>query len=302
MTSINTIIFKGPSNAGKTKICKFGFPTHADLSQGINKNFWLESALSKRVIAHDEAQFSEEVQEDVKKLMEGIDMQVHRKGLCDAYLKRTPYMITCNTWPWCRFMQDEHIKAFRNRAFIVRCEQEDYLARFMEGGDLDPRVWLDILNDVPTPPDYQYEGPDTEDGFDFDSCDEQELCIALDQEQEPTPPNTPVREPSPPLLSRLSPGLRMPGKRALIPSYSTCPYSVQMCPMVVVPDGGGETSNELCYNCLRGYDEATCLPPLDMVDGSELALDEVTPPHTSDNVRSGDFGDDSPSTMSSRHN
>lgn len=80
---INTIIFKGPSNAGKTRLCnsiKFSFKTYADISQGINNNFWLESALGKRIIFHEEAQFNEENQEDVKKLMEGLDMPVHRKG------------------------------------------------------------------------------------------------------------------------------------------------------------------------------------------------------------------------------
>ncbi len=67
---INTILFKGPSNAGKSRVAnslKYSFRTYADLSQGISNNFWLESALGKRVIQHEEAQFSEENQEDVKK-------------------------------------------------------------------------------------------------------------------------------------------------------------------------------------------------------------------------------------------
>lgn len=216
---VNTIIFKGPSNTGKTKIAnsiKFGFPTHADLSQGINNNFWLESALGKRVIAQDEAQFSEEVQEDVKKLMEGIDMQVHRKGLPDAYLKHTPYMITCNTWPWCRFMQEEHVRAFRNRAYIIQCEADDYLAKFADGGDLDPRVWLDILNNQPTPADNEGDID-----FDFDSWDEQELATAIitaeaevQEIQEQSPTQSPI------LLPRLSPRLRSGGKRCLIRNVS----------------------------------------------------------------------------------
>ncbi len=178
---VNTIVFKGPSNGGKSRVAnslKYSFRTYADLSQGISNNFWLESALGKRIIQHEEAQFNEENQEDVKKLMEGAIMCVHRKGLTDAYLKRTPYVITANIWPWCRFLEDDHIRAFKNRSYIVRCETDDQLAVYAEGGDLDPRVWLHVLNgtvpepDKPIPPE-----PD----FDFDSCDEESISALVEE-------------------------------------------------------------------------------------------------------------------------
>ncbi len=84
---------------------------------------------------------------------------------------------------------------------------------------------------------------------------------------------------TPILLSRLSPRLRSSGK--------TCPYGVPMCPMVVLLDGVGETSYDLCYKCKLEYDEATCLPSLDFVDGSENKSIKVFPPYTSGSIRSG---------------
>ena len=59
---VNTIVFKGPSSAGKSKIAnsiKFSFRSFADISQGIQNNFWLESAVGKRIILHEEPQFNE---------------------------------------------------------------------------------------------------------------------------------------------------------------------------------------------------------------------------------------------------
>lgn len=141
------LCFKGPSNAGKICIANslyFSYKTSADISQGINNNFWLKGALGKRVISHGEAQLNEENQEDVIKLMEGAEMTVHLKGLGDAYLPCTPTLSPAIHGPGVVFSRKNMLRHFiTGHALLV--------AKWMMGwpnllrGDLDPRVWLDIL-------------------------------------------------------------------------------------------------------------------------------------------------------------
>ena len=258
---INTIILKGPSNAGKTRIAnslKYAFKTYADISQDIANNFWLEGALGKIIIAHEEARFNEENQEDVKRLMERADMTVHRKGLTDAYLKHNPYFITCNTWPWCRFLEEAHIRAFKNRSYIIRCETDSKPEVFADGGDLDPRVWLDILQGKETPPD----GPmqEMQEEFHFDSCNEDDLCMAasvldedLSQAQAaqfcPTPSDT----------RQIIPNYTRAQETKILKSLDACPYGCKTCPAFVQPQGIDEVSNiALCFACEKEYYDSSC--------------------------------------------
>lgn len=111
------------------------------------------------------AQFNEENQEDVIRLVEGVDVTVHRKGLPDAYLRHTPYIITANTWPWCRFLDKDHVWTSGIGALSIG------LPEFAEGVDLHPRVWLDILDGKPAPADNEAESAE----FDFDGCSDEEL-------------------------------------------------------------------------------------------------------------------------------
>ena len=186
---INTLLFKGPSNAGKSKIAnsiKFAFRTYADIQQGITNNFWLEAALGKRIILHEEAQFSEENQEKLKLLMEGAATMVARKGRPDAYLDRTPYMITCNTWPWCRFLQNEHRQAFINRCLIYKVKTAPWMAEFSEEGDLDPRAWLCIIARAVTK-DLHRTDTDSYNDSDTEADEEVEEITSSMITQPPTP-------------------------------------------------------------------------------------------------------------------
>lgn len=147
-TKQNAIIFKGPTNTGKTLICnsiKHGFRSYADISQGIVNNFWLQPARNKRIIFHDECQWNEENQERIKKLTEGKPCSISLKGLPDEILPRTPYIAACNTWPWVRITQRAHVDAFKTRCKVYEIKYGSWLAEYSEEGDIDPSAWLQIM-------------------------------------------------------------------------------------------------------------------------------------------------------------
>ena len=147
-TKRNAIIFKGPTNTGKTLICnsiKHGFRSYADISQGIVNNFWLQPARNKRIIFHDECQWNEENQERIKKLTEGKPCSISLKGLPDEILPRTPYIAACNTWPWIRITQRAHVDTFKSRCKVYEVKYGNWLAEYSEEGDIDPSAWLEIM-------------------------------------------------------------------------------------------------------------------------------------------------------------
>lgn len=147
-TKQNAIIFKGPTNTGKTLICnsiKHGFRSYADISQGIVNNFWLQPARNKRIIFHDECQWNEENQERIKKLTEGKPCSISLKGLPDEILPRTPYLAACNTWPWIRITQRAHVDAFKTRCKVYEIKYGNWLIEYSDEGDIDPAAWLQIM-------------------------------------------------------------------------------------------------------------------------------------------------------------
>jgi len=67
--------------------------------------------MGKRVIVHEEAQFSEDNQEKIKVLMEG-------GGAFVQFPEKVEVKFT--TWPWCRILRKEHVRASRQRAKIFQ--------------------------------------------------------------------------------------------------------------------------------------------------------------------------------------
>ena len=137
-SKINSLIFKGPSNSGKTLICnsiKHSFLSFADISQGITNNFWLQPAKGKRIIFNDEVQYCEEHQERLKCLLGGQLTPYSIKGQPDETLPCTPYMAACNTWPWCQILNTSHVEAFKNRCHIYNVKKPPWLEEFQDEGD-----------------------------------------------------------------------------------------------------------------------------------------------------------------------
>lgn len=113
--------------------------------------------------------------------MEGAATMVSRKGRPDAYLDRTPYMITCNTWPWCRFLQSEHVTAFRNRCSIYKVQTAPWMADYAEEGDLDPRAWLCLVARATTSTP---ANSDNEDDMETEEEEQQESNKLAEDQQE----------------------------------------------------------------------------------------------------------------------
>lgn len=150
-TKVNSILFKGPSNSGKTLICnslKHSFLSYAELAPGITNNFWLQPAKGKRVMFQDEEQWPEDQQDRLKLITGGQECPFSQKGLPDEMLPRTPYLAAFNTWPWARILNQAHIQAFKNRCLIYTVQKADWLADFVEEGDLNPLAWLEILQEI----------------------------------------------------------------------------------------------------------------------------------------------------------
>ncbi|KAL9977610.1 hypothetical protein ACROYT_G015033 [Oculina patagonica] len=55
------------------------------------------------------------VAQDIEAALTQLLLGGKMPGLPYAYLPQIPYLISCNTWLWCRFMEEEHIWALRNR-------------------------------------------------------------------------------------------------------------------------------------------------------------------------------------------
>lgn len=149
-TKVNSILFKGPSNSGKTLICnslKHSFLSYAELAPGITNNFWLQPAKGKRVMFQDEAQWPEEQQDRLKLITGGQECPFSQKGLPDELLKRTPYIAAFNTWPWARILNQAHIQAFKNRCLIYCVQREDWLQEFSDEGDINPLAWLELMQE-----------------------------------------------------------------------------------------------------------------------------------------------------------
>lgn len=91
-TKVNRILFKGPSNSGKTLICnslKHSFLSYAELAPGITNNSWLQPAKGKRIMFQDEAQWPEDQQDRLKLISGGQECPYSQKGLPDEVLPRT---------------------------------------------------------------------------------------------------------------------------------------------------------------------------------------------------------------------
>lgn len=119
-SKVNSILFKGPSNSGKTLICnslKHSILSYAELAPYITNNFWLQPAKGKRIIFQEEAQWPEQQQDRLKLLTGGQECPYSQKGLPDEILPRTPYLAAVNTWPWTRILNQSHITAKRRRSF-----------------------------------------------------------------------------------------------------------------------------------------------------------------------------------------
>ena len=140
LAKVNTLLFVGPSNGGKTLISRSLCDTFTSMGtclQGINYSFFLENCLNKRVIHHDECLIVPQVIETYKRLMEGSETPVNRKNRTSQDMARTPYVLTANALPWSSLQVDR--EAFQNRCIIYHIKPCPGLRKYKS--NIHPGTW-----------------------------------------------------------------------------------------------------------------------------------------------------------------
>lgn len=140
---MNTLLFIGSSNAGKSQIAQslaLTFSKVARIYQGQQNNFIFQSAIGRGVILHQEALFAKPSYEVFKLVMEGALTEVAVKGKTNALLPRIPYIITCNVIPWA-MADPQDARAFENRCLKYEFQCCPRLRDFREDGDMNPEIW-----------------------------------------------------------------------------------------------------------------------------------------------------------------
>ena len=140
---MNTLLFIGASNAGKSQIAQslaLTFSKVARIYQGQQNNFIFQSAIGRGVILHQEALFAKPSYEVFKLVMEGALTEVAVKGKSNALLPRIPYIITCNVIPWA-MADPADARAFENRCLKYEFQCCPRLRDYREDGDMNPEMW-----------------------------------------------------------------------------------------------------------------------------------------------------------------
>ena len=102
---INTMMFEGPPNAGKSFLIRSLLPIarfYAEINPGMTgNNFMFQEAPS--LIIMEEPHIDSATAEKLKLIMEGADTFVPVKNTADKIIRRTPFFITSNQemWKWC---------------------------------------------------------------------------------------------------------------------------------------------------------------------------------------------------------
>lgn len=146
---VNTLLFVGTSNAGKSQVAQslaLTFSKVARLYQGQQNNFIFQSALGKGVCLHQEALFAKASYETFKLVMEGALTEVAVKGKPNATLPRVPYIITCNVLPWNQ-ADPADARAFENRCMRYEFAYCPDLKDFARDGDMNPEMWQVLVKE-----------------------------------------------------------------------------------------------------------------------------------------------------------
>ena len=144
LEKINTIIFLGESNAGKSLVMRSAFcvfPDCAQLYQGVANNFMFEPLEEAEVCMWEEARFSRHFQETIKLIMEGAECSVSAKYRKNVSIDRVPLGITSNVLPWKTILQQGHAKAFRNRCLLFKCKTKRGYLLIKTTGNILSQTW-----------------------------------------------------------------------------------------------------------------------------------------------------------------
>lgn len=148
-TKLNTLLFFGPPNAGKTliaeSICKAGifYANIQKFSKGAN--FVLQDAVGCRSMMINEPRFTDEWVETLKNVFEGCETTVDVKFKTGYSLDRTPVIVTTNNELATYVQHQRHIADAAFKARYIRFEFSTYPELKNCKGHLHPGLWYIAL-------------------------------------------------------------------------------------------------------------------------------------------------------------
>ena len=146
---INTLVFQGEPNTGKTKMAESiaeAFEFRSTASNFTKKNaFPLGDCYQSRIIVANEMRIDEENGEIALQFLEGSEMEVNVKNKKQMKMKRTPVIITTNIniWGYCptkRLAMEKRIKLY----YFEPCKEYKFTLR----KKLHPLGWKFIKDTV----------------------------------------------------------------------------------------------------------------------------------------------------------
>lgn len=137
----NTIVFHGEKNSGKTLIAQSlceSMLSYGIITNNASASFTFQDVLDKRSMLIEELVIGANQTEEMKSIMGGEPVMIQVKCKPQAYLDRTPVVITCNTYPWCAVGGGPIYEA---RCLMYKNLRElSWLAGYTK--KIHPRVWL----------------------------------------------------------------------------------------------------------------------------------------------------------------
>ena len=150
---INTLMFQGQPNAGKSFIIRSLLPIarfYAEINPGMTgNNFMFQEAPDSCLIIMEEPHIDSATAEKLKLIMEGADTFVPVKNTSDKMIKRTPFFITSNNdlWKWCT----QNKAAFEARMYCLQVSPIPMLQNIHK--KLNPLMWADLFQQLETSED-----------------------------------------------------------------------------------------------------------------------------------------------------
>jgi hypothetical protein len=135
----------GESNSGKSLLMRSLIPVFdsiiGEVHQSCANQFSFQDCVAKNLILAEEFVIGEELQDQIKLLMEGSCCKVAVKCKADGYIEHTPFLITSNRDITC-WLKGEDKVAINNRQFSYKTRNTPQLKEVLK--PLNPAMWYDL--------------------------------------------------------------------------------------------------------------------------------------------------------------
>jgi hypothetical protein len=141
----NSFALIGESNSGKSLLMRSLIHVFdniiGEVHQSCANQFSFQDCVAKNLILAEEFVVGEELQDQIKLLMEGTCCKVAVKCKADGYVERTPFLITSNRDITC-WLKGEDKVAINNRQFSYRTKSTPQLKEVIK--PLNPAMWYEL--------------------------------------------------------------------------------------------------------------------------------------------------------------